>query len=178
MPSKQKLEKVKEYQELLSDIKSIVVLDYRGLSVADANALRAKAREANVLYRVVKNNLIKRVLNEDKELVKLCDEFVETRSIAVSKDDEIAPIKVISEFAKKNDNIKIICGYFDGDVLDVQAIDALAKLPSREELIAQIAAGIQAPTQYLATGINTVMQKLAIAVNAMKDKIEDEQNSA
>ncbi len=178
MPSKKNVEKLNEYRELLRDVKSIVVADYRGLTVAEAQELRRKARELKASYKVVKNRIFKLALKEKKELEPLVDYFVETRAIAFSKKDEVAPAKLIVEFGKKSEHLKVITGYLDGEILTPERINELAKLPSKDELIAKIAADIQAPVQYIACGVNAVMQKLAIAIEEIRKKLESEKASA
>lgn len=172
MPNAGNVTKLEEYREMINGMKGMVVVDYRGITVAEVQDFRQKAREAGVEYHVIKNRIMKIAFADDEALSSLNPMLVNTRAIALSKTDEVSAAKVVCDFAKKNEKMKVITGYLDGDVLSIPEIEALAKLPSKDELLAQIAADIQAPTQYIASGLNAVIQKLAIAVSEIQKQKE------
>lgn len=178
MPNVKNQNLLVEYQEMLNGMQSLIVLDYRGMKVSEVEDLRRKARDLGIEYKVVKNRIFKIALASDAALSKLDGFFKDTRAVALSKKDQVATAKLICEIAKKNDKLKVQAGFLDGQVLSASDVLELSKLPSKEQLLAQIAADIQAPAQYIACGINSVMQKIAIAVNAIREQKESQQASA
>lgn len=137
-----------------------VVADYRGLNVAQVTELRKQLREAGVEFSVIKNTLLRRATAQ-AELTDL-DEFLTGPSaIAFGGEDVVAPAKILSQFAKKNDNLKIKAGIVEGRVVGADQIQALADLPSREGLLSMLLSVLQAP-----------MRNMALAVKAVADKQE------
>lgn len=120
-----------------------VVTRQSGLTVAEVTALRAKMREAGATYKVVKNTLARIAVN-DTPMANLADYFVGAVAIAASE-DAVAAAKVVMNFAKTNNKIEIVAGSLDGEFLDVQAVKALAELPSLDELRAKLIGLLQAP---------------------------------
>jgi large subunit ribosomal protein L10 len=160
---------VQELIEKFSDSKSAVLTDYRGLNVAEVTELRAKLREAGVEYKVVKNTLAYLAAKETGyEDIK---EYLSgPTAIAFSTEDPVAPAKVLSEFAKDHENLEIKSGFLSGDILDVEEIKALADIPPREVLLAQIARGMKAPISGLVYSLKYPINGLVYALNAIKDK--------
>ena len=140
---KQKEEAVKNLAEDLKTSNLILLVDYRGITVEDATKLRKEVRETNAEYRVIKNNIIKRALNANGE--SGLDELLEgPTALITSKEDYLAPAKAIYNFTKKNDFYKIKGGIIEGKVMTAEEIITLAKLPSRQELLAKLAATLEA----------------------------------
>ncbi len=152
MPSANVLEQKKQIvADLVEKLKSAqagVIVDYRGLTVEEDTNLRRKLREAGVEYKVVKNTLTRFAANE-VGLSGLDDQLNGPTSLAISTDDPVAPAKVISEFAKDNECLKIKAGFLDGNVISLEEINTLAKTPSRETLIAAIMGSLNAPISKL-----------------------------
>lgn len=152
MPSANVLEQKKQIvADLVEKLKSAqagVIVDYRGLTVEEDTNLRRKLREAGVEYQVVKNTLTRFAANE-VGLSGLDDQLNGPTSIAISADDPVAPAKVISDFAKNNECLKIKAGFLDGNVISLEEIDTLAKTPSRDTLIANIMGSLNAPVSNL-----------------------------
>lgn len=169
MPNAKVLEQKKaQVASLVEKIKNSpagVLVDYKGINVADDTALRKELREAGVEYAVVKNTMLKFAAQELG-----FDGFIEhlngTTAIAISTEDVIAPAKILSKFAKDHDNFKVKVGFLDGAVIPDTEVDSLAKLPSRETLIAQ--------TLY---SFNYPIMQLAIALNAIAEKGEADQEA-
>lgn len=149
----------------------IVLTDYKGLDVAAMNALRRKLREANIEYQVVKNTLLARA-SEDTGVAAIKDHFKGPSAIALSYDDPVAPAKVLTQFAKENDKLEIKVGVLDGKVLDVQAIKALATLPSREVLLAQFLSALNAVPTSFVRAIAEIPRSLVNVLTAIKDQKE------
>ena len=149
----------------------IVVTDYNGLDVSSINDLRRKLREADIEYQVVKNTLLVRAA-EDTEAALIKDYFKGPSAVAISYEDPVAPAKVLTQFAKDNNKLEIKVGVLNGKVLDAQAIKALATLPSREVLLAQLLATLNAvPTSFVRV-LAEVPRSLLNVLTAIKDQKE------
>jgi len=150
--------RIEEKQQIAEDLRDrlsksaiIVLTDYKGLDVAAMNDLRRRLRAEGIEYQVVKNTLLIRAA-EDNDIALIKDYFKGPSAIALSYDDPIAPAKVLSEFAKENKKLEIKAGVMNGQVLDANAIKALAKLPSREVLLGQFLSALNAiPTSFVRT---------------------------
>ena len=149
----------------------IVVTDYKGLDVTSMNDLRRKLRGSNIEYQVVKNTLLVRAA-EDTEVALIKDYFKGPSAVAISYDDPVAPAKVLTQFAKENDRLEIKVGVLNGKVLDVQAIKALATLPSREVLLAQVLAALNAVPTSFVRAIAEIPRSLVNVLTAIKDQKE------
>ena len=130
---------VNEIKELLTDAQSAVLVSYRGITVEQDTAMRKELREAGVEYKVYKNTLVKRAVNSLD--IKL-DEFLEGPSAISFSSDELAPVKVISEFAKKHTNLELKAGIVEGKVAEASELAKYAAIPSREGLLTMLAAGL------------------------------------
>lgn len=158
-----KILKVKEAQvaELAEEIKNaqtVVLAEYLGLTVAQDTELRGKLREAGVTYRVVKNNIGRRAV-EEAGLPELADSFVGPTAIAYS-DDVVAPAKVLNDFSKSVELYSLKAGASDGAVLSLSELSALANVPAVEELHARLARGIAWPFTRLAMLSKALSEKI------------------
>lgn len=163
MPNNSVLEKKKAYvdelAEKLTGAASIVVVDYKGISVADDTKLRRELREANVEYFVVKNTLL-RFAAEKLGLNELDSYLNGTTAVAVSKDDAVAPARILAKQADAEDSaFTLKAGYIEGKFTETDELKAIAKLPTREVLIAQVLAGLNAPITGLAMTLNAIAEK-------------------
>ena len=168
MPSAAVLEQKKQIVvELTEKLKSScagVVVDYKGISVADDTVLRKSLREAGIDYFVVKNSLLGFAADE-AGLSDLKTVLEGTTAIALSADDYITAAKILNEFAEKaNGYFEIKSGFIDGEVVAVDKDKSLAKLPSKEGLVAKALGSLKAP-----------ISNLVYALNAIKDKQSEEQ---
>ena len=142
----EKISVVSELKGKLSATKGAVLTNYSGLTVAQDTQLRRKLREAGVEYRVVKNTMT-RIAAQEVGIEGL-DVYLEgPTAIAISEVDPVAPARVISDFVKENKlkTLEVKAGLLDGKVIDAEGVKALANLPAREVLIAQVLAGMQSP---------------------------------
>ena len=130
---------VDEIKGKFENAKSVVVFDPRGLNVAEVTELRRALRESGSDYKVYKNTLVKRAVNSLD--IKL-DEFLEGPSAISFSGDELAPVKVISEFAKKHTNLELKAGIVEGKVAEASELAKYAAIPSREVLLTMLAAGL------------------------------------
>lgn len=156
----EKVQAVSEIATKLRESQTTVVADYRGLTVAQVTELRKQLREAGVEFVVLKNTLT-RLATKQENLTDLDQYLTGPNAIAFSKDDIIAPAKVLADFAKKNDKLEIKGGVIEGKVVGADQIQALATLPSREGLLSMLLSVLQAP-----------MRNFALAVKAVADQKE------
>lgn len=152
---KQKEELVKTLAERMKSAKVIILTDYRGINVEDVTKLRADLRNVNAEYKVIKNNIIKRALDMNGES-GLDDLLVGPTAILMGDEDYLEPSKVIYNFTKNNDFYKIKGGIIDGKVMTAEEIIALAKLPSKQELLAKLAGCLLANISKLAVVLDQV----------------------
>ena len=163
----QKVQEVKSLAERVEKAKTLIFAGYRGLKVSEVTDLRTKLRKGQSTFKVVKNRLMKRVLKE-KGLEQLDAYFRDPTALATSDTDPINPAKILVEFAKANNRLEIKGGFMDGAVLTAKDIDALAKMPSREVLLARALASMQAPATNMAGVLAAIPRKLVYALNAIK----------
>ena len=152
---KQKQAEVAALAEKIKSAKCVLLTEYRGINVTDVTELRAKLRSSNTEYKVMKNNIIRRALAECG-IEGLDDVLVGPTAIILDNEDYLAPSKAIYEYAKANDFYKIKGGIIDGKVVPTEEIIALAKLPSREVLIAKLAGALLGNITKLAVALDQV----------------------
>ena len=148
---------VAEVSAKVATAQTIVVAEYRGIQVAHLTQLRAKARSQGVYLRVLKNTLARRAV-EGTQFAPLADSMTGPLIYSIS-DDAVAAAKVISDFAKTNDKLVLKAGNYAGKQLDVAAVNALASIPSREVLIAQLLGVMQAPVSGFARVLAAIAAK-------------------
>ena len=159
---KQKEEEVKKLAEKLKEAKVILLTDYRGINVADVTKLRADLRNTNSEYKVIKNNIIKRALDANGE--SGLDDLLEgPTALVIGTEDYLEPSKVIYNFSKNNEFYKIKGGIIDGKVMTAEEIITLAKLPSRQELLAKLAVALLGNITKLAVALDAVREQKANA---------------
>lgn len=141
-----------------------LVVSFQGLSVEKDCELRRSLREANLNYRVVKNTL-GRVAVEGTPLEPLKDHFVGMTAVAYSGTDPVGLAKVLSNFAKDNQQLKFKAGVVEGKIINVKDIETLARMPSKEELISKLMYVLNSQAQRLAVALNGVSRNLAVVVN-------------
>ena len=152
---KQKEELVKALAERMKSAKVIILTDYRGINVADVTKLRADLRNTNSEYKAIKNNIIKRARDMNGESA-LDDLLTGPTAVLMGDEDYLEPSKVLYNFAKDNDFYKIKGGIIDGKVMTAEEIITLAKLPSKQELLAKLAGCLLANISKLAVALDQV----------------------
>lgn len=140
---------VDEIKEKLSESQSTVLVDYRGLNVAEITELRKQLRDNNIEYKVYKNTLTRRAA-EAAELGGLSETLTGPTAVAFSKDDVVAPAKILHEFAKKHDALEIKGGVIEGKVATLDQIKELSTLPDYNGLVSMLLSVLQAPIRNLA----------------------------
>lgn len=149
---------VDEITDKLKSSVSTIVVDYRGLSVAEVTELRKQLREAGVDFKVYKNTMTRRAA-EAAELAGLNDALTGPNAIAFSSEDVVAPAKILNDFAKKHEALELKAGVIEGNVATVEEIKALAELPSREGLLSMLLSVLQAPIRNLALAAKAVAEQ-------------------
>lgn len=154
----QKEKEVKELAAKMKDASLVLLVDYRGINVADVTGLRKSVREVGAEYSVIKNNITRRALAECG--IENLNEVLEGPTAVIIAQDEYLPaLKAIYKFAKANDFYKIKGGVLEGKVSSVEELTVLAQLPSREELIAKLAGCLLANVSKLAATLDAVKVK-------------------
>lgn len=166
----EKVKKVEEIKDRFSNSVAAILTDYRGLNVTDITELRRKLQEEDVEYKVVKNTLTRIALEDtDYDL----DEYLKgPTAIAFSDEDPVAPAKIISDFAKTHKELEIKGGIVEGKVVSQEVIDKLAKLPTREELLAKVVGSVQAPLQKIVGVLNAPMRDFVGVLHAIREQKE------
>jgi len=142
---------VAEVSAQVANAQTIAVAEYRGIEVGDLTVLRRKARESGVYLRVLKNTLVRRAV-AGTPFAELADQMVGPLIYSISV-DPVAAAKVLNDFAKTNDKLVIKAGSYAGKVLDKAGVQALASIPSREELLAKLLGVMQAPVSGFACAL-------------------------
>ena len=153
-----KQQQVAELKEKIAASVTGVIVDYKGITVADDTALRKELRENGVEYFVVKNTILSRAV-EGTELEGIKSVLEGTTAIALSKEDYTAAARILCKFADDHENFKVKSGFLDGKVADVATITAMAKLPSKEVLLATVCNVLQAPIAAFARVLQAVVDK-------------------
>ncbi len=168
-----KAQKVEEIKEKIQKAQSVVLVNYRGLNVAEVTELRDKYRESSVEYKVYKNTMMIRAF-EELGFDGITEFLKGPSAVAFSMEDPVSAAKVSAEFSKEHEKLEIKSGLVDGKIITPKEIDDLAKLPPREVLIAQVLGGLNAPIQGLVNVLNGNMRGLAVVLKAIADKKSEE----
>ena len=161
---------VAEVSVEIAKAQGMVVAEYRGLEVGSMTDLRAKARKQGVYLRVLKNTLARRAV-AGTPFEKLADQMVGPLVYGISP-DPVATAKVLNEFAKTNDKLVIKAGAMPNALIDAKEVKALASMPSREQLVAQLLGTMQAPIAQFARTLNEVPARFVRTLAAVRDQKE------
>ena len=149
---------VQEISENLKDAQSLVVVDYRGLTVAQDTELRKALREAGVTYKVYKNTLVKRAI-EGTVFESLTDSLEGPNAFAMHATDATAPARILAEFAKKAPKLEIKAGVVEGTFYDETGMKAISEIPSREVLLGRLFGSMQSPITNMARVLKQIAEK-------------------
>lgn len=174
MANASKIEAVAELKTRLEKRPNFILASYSGLTVEDMTNLRAQLRKQGSEMKVIKNNLFLRALKEstlhkDKS-IDFGDIYKGPLAAIFSMEELPAVAKVCKDFAKDKKDLDVKTGYFDGQVLDKKGVESIAGLPSKQELLAQIARGLNAPSTQIASGMNQIIASLARGIKAIGEK--------
>ena len=149
---------VKEIAANVKDAQSVVVVDYRGLTVEQDTQLRKNLREAGVVYKVYKNTYMTRAF-KGTDFEGLTPFLEGPSAVAISTTDATAPARILAEFAKKADKLEIKAGVVEGTVYDAKGMATIANIPSREVLLSRLLGSMQSPITNLARVLNQIAEK-------------------
>lgn len=149
---------VEEISANIKDAQSVVVVDYRGLTVEQDTQLRKAMREAGITYKVYKNTMMNFAF-KGTEFESLAPVLEGPSAIAISKDDATAPARVIAKFAKDAPALEIKAGVVEGTFYDASGMQAVATIPSRDELLSKLLGSLQSPITNLARVLNQIAEK-------------------
>ena len=165
----EKKQLVEELKEKIGSAKSIVIVDYKGLSVFEDTELRKTLREANVEYRVLKNRLMQKAFNE-LGYSDFDEALNGPTAVAFANGDPVAPAKILLESADKTKKLTVKCGMIDGSYITTDGVKELATLPPKEVLLAKLLGTLSAPISGLARVLNETVAGLARVLNAIAEK--------
>ena len=149
---------VQEISEHIKDAQSVVVVNYRGLTVAEDTELRKQLREAGVVYKVYKNTLVNFAI-KGTDFESLAETLEGPNALAISTTDATAPARILSKFAKTAPALEIKAGVVEGTFYDAKGMAAIAAVPSREELLSKFLGSIQSPITNFARVLNQIAEK-------------------
>ena len=173
MPNAEKIKKVEELSEVFLKAKAAVLADYQGIEAPDLTLLRSHMRSRSVDFRVIKNTLARQA-SKNTPFEMLDENFKGPVSLVVSFGDAVAPAKALADFAKSGapKSPKVICGVVEGKKVSPVEVQALAELPSREELISQMLSVFQGPTTNFAGVFSSLLRKLVGTLDAIRKEKE------
>ncbi len=169
----QKQEIVAEVNEAASNALSAVLADYRGLTVSEMTEMRAKARESGVYLRVIRNTLAKRAV-AGTEYECLTDAFVGPTLVAFSTEDPGSAARLLKDCAKEHEALEVKALSIGGQLLGADALERVAKLPTRDEALAMLMATLQAPVVKLARTLNEVPGQVVRVMAAVRDQKQEQ----
>lgn len=149
--------------------KSVVMTDYRGMTVAEMTNLRRVLRAEHIEYRIAKNRLVRIAIKEAGS--EAADEYLTgPTAIAFGYEDPVVPARIISEFAKTSEKLRFKGGLLEGKKISLATIEKLAKLPSKEQLLGRLLGSLQGPACKLAMGLNQAASKIVYALKAIEEQ--------
>lgn len=160
---------VQEIKDAFENAKSVVIVDYRGLNVADVTELRNQFRQNGVTYKVYKNTMVNLAM-KDLGYTGYEEYLTGPNGFVFSNEDMAKGPKIAHDFAQDHKELEIKAGLLDGDLLSIEQVESLAKLPPKEVLIAQVLGGFQAPISGFANVLQGTIRNLVYALNAIAEK--------
>ncbi len=171
MKRTEKQQLIETFQDKFSRAKAVILTEYRGLDTSAMSELRKRLRQESVEYRVVKNTLMLKAC-EGTDMAVLKDHFSGPNAVALSYDDPVAPAKILAEFSRKHNALKLKAGMVDGQALDQAGIEHLSRLPSREVLLSQLLSVFNGPITSFIRVLSGVPRNLLGVLQAIRDQKE------
>ena len=168
---------VEEISEHLKDAQSVVLVDYRGLTVEQDTQLRKEMREAGIVYKVYKNTMMNFAF-KGTDYEALAPYLEGPSAVAISKDDATAPARILGKYAKDIEALEIKGGVVEGVAYDAKGISAIASIPSREELLSKLLGSLQSPITNLARVLNQITEKGGAGEAAPAEEAKAEETEA
>lgn len=165
----EKQEKVKILKEKINHSKALVVVDFKGLSVKDTTKLRNKLKQNNAYLEVVKNTMFE-IAAKESGIDNVENLFKEQSAVVWDNESVTLGAKIVYEFSKDNENLKIKGGILEGKIIDFEKVKHLATLPSKEILLGQLLSTMQAPVKNLLSVLNAPVRDLILVLKAIQEK--------
>ena len=156
--------------EKVTRSRGLFLTDFTGITVDQATELRREFRKVNVDYRVVKNTLARKALEQVTGYDKIFDHLKGPTGLAISYDDPVAPARVIKKFREKNEKLQLKVAVLEGSVFEGKRLPELAALPSRGEMVASILGSLDVPVSGLVGAIGAVMRDLVNVIDQIEKK--------
>jgi len=170
MNRNEKSEIISEIKELLESSSAIYLTDYSGINVEDISNIRNQFRNEGVRYKVFKNTLVKRALDEAGKYEKIADHLIGMTGFAFASTNPLAPAKIINKYFGDKEKLALKACYVEGDYFEGSQLKTLATLPTKNELIASILGSINAPVSGIVGSINAVMRDLVSVVDQISQR--------
>lgn len=167
----EKKEAVAEIKDKINQSKSMVIADYLGLDVAEMTELRSQLRDQGVEFKVVKNTLAS-IAADESDMEDMKEFFSGPTAIAFGMEDAVSPAKVLVDFAKDHDVLEIKAGVLDKKIMNVERVKALAEIPDRDTLLAQLLANMKSPITGLVRVLDGNISGLARILNQIREQKE------
>lgn len=171
MPTQEKIESIEEFKRYVGDNIIAIATQYRGVTVAEVSDLRSKLRGEDVIFKVFKNTLVKRALDDLK--LSAAAEYVEGPTAWAFCKDPVAPARILKNFSKEVKAISMQGAILDGETIGIEKLETLASLPGRQELLAQVVGTVAAPLRNLVGVLNAVPRNLVNVLDQIKKQKED-----
>jgi len=170
MNRNEKTDMVSGITEIVQKSTAVFLTDYSGVNVADISDIRNEFRKEGVNYKVFKNTLFKRALDESGKYEKLADHLVGMTGFAFADENPVAPAKIIKKYFDKHNKLSLKACYIENEFFDGSRLNELATLPSKNELIASIMGSLDAPASGIVGAINAVFRELVSVIDEISKK--------
>jgi large subunit ribosomal protein L10 len=170
MKRNEKTESISEIKELLESSTAVYLTDYHGINVEDISDIRNQFRNEGVRYKVFKNTLVKRALDEVGKYDKIADHLIGMTGFAFTSTNPLAPAKIINKYFVDKEKLSLKACYVEGEYFEGSQLKALAALPTKDELIASIMGSLDSPVSGIVGAINAVMRDLVNVVDQVSQR--------
>jgi len=170
MNKNEKSEIISEIKELLESSTAVYLTDYHGINVEDISSLRNQFRNEGVRYKVFKNTLVNRALNEIGKYDKIADHLIGMTGFGFTTTNPIAPAKIINKYFNDKEKLSLKACYIEGEYFEGSELKTLATLPTKNELIASIMGSLDSPVSGIVGAINAVMRDLVSVVEQISQR--------
>ena len=170
MKRNEKTESISEIKELLEGSTAVYLTDYHGINVEDISDIRNQFRNEGVRYKVFKNTLVKRALDEVGKYDKIADHLIGMTGFAFTSTNPLAPAKIINKYFVDKEKLSLKACYVEGEYFEGSQLNALAALPTKDELIASIMGSLDSPVSGIVGAINAVMRDLVNVVDQVSQR--------
>ncbi|MFA3782822.1 50S ribosomal protein L10 [Melioribacteraceae bacterium 4301-Me] len=170
MKKTEKAEVISQIKELINNSTGVFLVDYSGINVADINSLRRSFKQEGVTYKVLKNTLFRKALEETGGYDKLLENLVGMTGVAFAGENFVAPAKIIKKYYDENKKFSFKGCYIESTYYDANQLDTLASMPTKDEIMASIIGSVGSPASGIVGAINSVIRDLVSVVDQISKK--------